>query len=135
MQLQTAVTGFYDCQGRAERIKNFPYPRNFSSICTILLYLFVLLVPFGLLAEFNRMGEGTFMKGHTIWFNIPFATLVTWVFVSLDRVGESSTNPFEGGANDVPITSISRTIEIDMRDMLDESDLPAPLIPVNNILM
>ncbi|CCH54448.1 UPF0187 protein [Fibrisoma limi BUZ 3] len=135
MQLQTAITNFYDLQGRAERIKNFPYPRNFSSISSILLYLFIVLVPFGLLKEFNAMGQGTFLEGYTVWFNIPFATLLNWVFVSLDRVGDSSANPFEGGANDVPISNISRTIEIDMRDMLDETNLPAPITAQNNILM
>lgn len=134
-QLQACITAFYDHQGRAERIKNFPYPRNLSSITTILLYLFVLLVPFGLLNEFNKMGTGTFLEGYTVWFNVPFATLVTWVFIALDRVGESSSNPFEGGANDVPISSIARTIEIDLRDMLDEQDLPAPLATAHNIQM
>jgi putative membrane protein len=135
MQLQTAITGFYDLQGRAERIKNFPYPRNFSSIASILLKLFVILVPFGLLNEFNKMGDGTFLDGYTVWFNVPFATLVTWVFMTLDRVGESSSNPFEGTANDVPISNISRTIEIDMRDMLDETELPPPVTAVHDILM
>jgi putative membrane protein len=101
----------------------------------MLLYLFVLFVPFGLLAEFSKMGNGTFMEHHTIWFNIPFATLVTWVFVALDRVGESSVNPFEGSANDVPITQISRTIEIDMRDMLDEKDLPPAITPEHFIVL
>lgn len=135
MQLQTAITSFYDQQGRAERIKNFPYPRNFSSITTILLYLFVLLVPFGLINEFNKLGAGTFLAGYSVWINIPFAALLMWVFLALDRVGESSANPFEGGANDVPISNISRTIEIDMRDMLDEAELPAPITAVNNILV
>lgn len=135
MQLQNGIGSFYELQGRAERIKNFPYPRNFSSIATILLYIFVFLVPFGLLNEFNKMGDGTFLEGYTVWFNVPFATLVTWVFMTLDRVGESSSNPFEGTANDVPISGISRTIEIDMRDMLDEAELPPPLAPVHSILM
>lgn len=134
-QLQTNLSLFYEHQGKAERIKNFPYPRNFSSITTILLYAFVILVPYGLLKEFDAMGKGTFLEGCTIWLNIPFATMLTWVFVSLDLVGESSVNPFEGNANDVPITQISRTIEIDMRDMLDETDLPAPITPKNNIVM
>lgn len=135
MQLQTGITAFYEMQGRAERIKNFPYPRNFSSIATILLYIFVLLVPFGLLNEFDKMGDGTFLEGWTVWFNVPFTTLVTWVFMTLDRVGESSSNPFEGTANDVPISNISRMIEIDMRDMLDERELPAPVTAVHDILM
>ncbi|RZL26065.1 MAG: multidrug transporter, partial [Pedobacter sp.] len=122
--LQTSISNFYDNQGKAERIKNFPYPRHFSSIATIMLNLFVFLVPYGLLNDFNKLGNGTLIEGYSIWLNIPFAILLTWVFNSLDVVGESSSNPFEGNANDVPITNISRTIEIDMRDMLDEVDLP-----------
>ncbi|WP_223833583.1 bestrophin family protein [Pedobacter riviphilus] len=133
--LQSSITSFYDNQGKAERIKNFPYPRHFSSIATIMLNLFVFLVPYGLLNEFNKLGNGTLIEGYSIWLNVPFAILLTWVFNSLDIVGESSTNPFEGSANDVPITNISRTIEIDMRDMLDESDLPPVLTPENSILM
>lgn len=135
LQLQTAITGFYDGQGRAERIKNFPYPRHFSSIANYLLYFFVLLVPFGLLNEFEKLGNGTMIEGYSIWLNIPFSLLLSWVFVALDAVGESSNNPFEGSANDVPISNISRTIEIDMRDMLDETDLPLPTVAENNILM
>ncbi|KQN36048.1 multidrug transporter [Pedobacter sp. Leaf41] len=133
--LQNAITVFYDNQGKAERIKNFPYPRHFSSIATIMLNLFVFLVPYGLLNDFNKLGNGTLIEGYSIWLNIPFAILLTWVFNSLDVVGESSSNPFEGNANDVPITNISRTIEIDMRDMLDETDLPPAITPEHNILM
>jgi putative membrane protein len=81
------------------------------------------------------LGNGTFIEGYSIWLNIPFSLMLTWVFLSLDRVGESSTNPFEGSANDVPISNISRTIEIDMRDMLDEENLPPAITPQNNILM
>lgn len=133
--LQAGISNFYDNQGKAERIKNFPYPRHFSSIASIMLNLFVFLVPYGLLNDFNKLGNGTLIEGYSIWLNIPFALLLTWVFNTLDVVGESSTNPFEGSANDVPITNISRTIEIDMRDMLDESDLPAAIAPENNILL
>jgi putative membrane protein len=43
-------------------------------------------------------------------------------------------NPFEGSANDVPITQISRTIEIDMLDMLNDP-LPEAITPRNNIVM
>jgi ion channel-forming bestrophin family protein len=135
MQLQRSIESFYDHQGRAERIKNFPYPRNFSSITTYLLYLFVILLPFGLLKEFNNLGAGTFLEGWTIFFNIPFCTIVGWAFVTLDAVGESSINPFEGSANDVPITQISKMIETDMKEMLDDPNLPAAMVPMNNILM
>lgn len=135
LQLQRSIDNCYDQQGRAERIKNFPYPRNFSSITTYLLYLFVILLPFGLLKEFNHLGDGTFLEGWTIYFVVPFATVVSWAFITLDEVGESSINPFEGSANDVPITQISKMIETDLREMLDEPNLPAPVTPMNNIVL
>lgn len=135
MQLQRSIEALYDQQGRCERIKNFPYPRNFASITSYLLHIFIFLLPFGLLKEFNHLGDGTFMEGWSIYFVIPFATVLGWAFVTLDAVGDSSINPFEGSANDVPITQISRMIEIDMRDMLDEKNLPQPIAAVNNILM
>jgi len=133
-QLQQLLIRFTDGQGRAERIKNFPYPRNFSSIASYLLFLFIVTVPFAMLKELDRLGDATFLEGLTIWFNIPFSAMVTWAFHTLDTVGESSVNPFEGSANDVPITQISRMIEIDMKDMLNES-LPEPIVPKNNIVL
>lgn len=133
--LQAFLVRLTESQGKAERIKNFPYPRNFASVTTYLMLIFVVLLPFGLLKEFNALGEGTSFEGYSIWLNIPVCSIVAWVFFTLDEVGESSVNPFEGNANDVPITQISRTIEIDMRDMLDETDLPAPITPKNNIVL
>ena len=133
--LQQSIIKFTDDQGKAERIKNFPYPRNFASIATYLLFIFVILAPFGLVKEMDKLGEGTFLQGYTVWFNIPFSAIIAWAFHTLDTVGESSVNPFEGSANDVPITQISRTIEIDMRDMLDETNLPQPIAPKNNIVL
>ena len=51
----------------------------------------------------------------------------------MDKIGESSENPFEGGPNDIPITTMSRAIEIDLRDLLHESPLPPPRAPAGNI--
>lgn len=61
--------------------------------------------------------------------------LISWVYTSLEQVGESTENPFEGSANDVPISQMSRTIEIDLREMLGETDLPPALQAVNNIVL
>lgn len=127
--MTAGLTDFYDQQGKCERIKNFPYPRQFATINLFFIRLFVYLVPFGMLNEFAKLGE------HLIWLTIPFSVIVSWVFNSMEKVGESTENPFEGGANDVPITALSRTIEIDLREMLDEKDLPPAIVAVNNILL
>lgn len=134
-ELQNCIIRLTDDQGKAERIKNFPYPRNFASVTTYLLFIFIVLLPFGLLNEYSKLGDGTFLEGYTVWFNIPFSAVVAWAFHVLDTIGESAVNPFEGSANDIPIAQISRTIEIDMRDMLDETDLPPAIQPKNNIVL
>lgn len=62
----------------------------------------------------------------------------SWGAMSKNMVkddAKSSENPFEGSADDVPISQISRTIEIDLREMLGETDLPETLKPVNNIVL
>lgn len=129
VEMENLLVNLYEQQGKCERIKNFPYPRQFASINLFFVWLLVLLLPFGMLGEFKKMGD------NFIWLNIPFSVIVSWVFVSMERVGEATENPFEGNANDVPISTMSRTIEIDLRDMLDEDNLPGPLPAVHNIQM
>lgn len=137
VEMQKAIKDFFDQQGRSERIKNFPYPRQFATINSFFIKLFCLLLPFGMLKEFDKLNDGMegFMKGNMVWLVIPFGVLISWVYTSLEQVGESTENPFEGSANDVPISQMSRTIEIDLREMLGETDLPAALQPKNNIIL
>ncbi|MEY3397831.1 MAG: hypothetical protein RL220_425 [Bacteroidota bacterium] len=129
VELEELLALLYDHQGASERIKNFPYPRQFATLNFYFVWLFVLLLPFGMLNEFSKLGDGM------TWLTVPFSTLVSWVFRTMEQIGEVTENPFQGGANDVPITAMSRTIEIDLLEMLGEKDLPEPLKPVNNILM
>ncbi|MBK6574066.1 MAG: hypothetical protein KA251_01930 [Saprospiraceae bacterium] len=137
VEMQKLLKELYDHQGRSERIKNFPYPRQFATINAFFVKLFCLLLPFGMLIEFDKLNlamEGM-MKGHMVWLVIPFSVLISWVYTSLEQVGESTENPFEGSANDVPISQMSRTIEIDLREMLGETDLPPAITATNNIIL
>jgi len=72
---------------------------------------------------------------HFVWLSIPFSALISWVFHTLELIGENTENPFEGGANDVPISNMSRGIEIDIRQLIDDTDIPAPLEWRNNIVL
>jgi ion channel-forming bestrophin family protein len=129
MEMVNVISKLYEYQGMSERIKNFPYPRQFATINSYFVWLFILLVPFGMVQEFEKMGPAF------VWLTIPFGTLISWIFHTMERIGEATENPFEGGANDVPITSISRSIEIDLLQMLEEEQLPQNIDVQNNILM
>jgi putative membrane protein len=129
IHLNDLLTRFYDGQGKSERIKNFPFPRQYASVALWLSVLFSLLVPFGILDVFNEAHRWSCML-------CPFVSaLITWVFFLMEKIGDYSENPFEGTYNDVPITSIARGIEIDIRQMFDDSDIPAPIQVQNGFLM
>jgi ion channel-forming bestrophin family protein len=128
MELEKMLVEFYTQQGASERIKNFPYPRQYATLNKWFIHVFVFLIPLGMLQEFEKLG------GNLVWLSIPFSALASWVFTTMEKIGESSESPFEGSANDVPITAMSRTIEIDLREMLGETDIPPAIKPHNNIL-
>ena len=65
---------------------------------------------------------------------MPFSVLVSWVFITIELVGHISEDPFENRMNDVPMTALCRSIEIDLRQMLGESEVPAPVQAEHGIL-
>jgi putative membrane protein len=121
-------------QGGLKRVKNYPYSRNYYSIAVIVVKIFVAIVPFGLFPYAQELGEPAGIAGWTVWLNIPLSAIVGWIFVSMEKVGENSSNPFEGNANDVPISSIARRIEIEMRVMLAEQTELKPIEAKESIL-
>lgn len=128
MELEKLLIEFLNQQGASERIKNFPYPRQYATINLYFIKVFILLLPLGMIQEFGKFNE------NLVWLTIPLSMLSGWVFTTMEKIGEASENPFEGSANDVPITAISRTIEIDLREMIKDKTIPEPLKPKNNIL-
>jgi putative membrane protein len=137
LEMHDALREFYSHQGKSERIKNFPYPRQYATMNLLFVKLFCVLLPFSMLGEFSQLNESVtgILKGNMEWFVIPFSVLISWVYISLEQVGESTENPFEGSPNDVPISQMSRAVEIDIREMLGETNLPGAIQPRNNIVL
>lgn len=120
---------FFDQQGMTERIKNFPFPRQYASTGLWINYIFCSLIPFGLLDIFE------ISKNIHVWLTVPFSAIIIWIFFLVDRIGDFSENPFEAAYNDVPISAISRTIEIDLLEIMGEKDIPDPYPVENGFLM
>ena len=134
-ELLKILRDLHDQQTKSERIKNFPYPRQYAIVSRLFVIIFCVLLPLGLINQFNELNSEAdgFMKGYLVWLAIPLSVIIGWMYTSLDQVGDSTANPFEGGANDVPISQISRTIEIELKEMLGEADIPGALEPMNGI--
>lgn len=108
-------------QGGAERIKNTPMPRQYTIFPRIFVALFCLLLP---LAMVTDLGLATPLGSSVVGF----------IFLALDRVGSDLENPFENSIYDVPLTSITRTIEINLSQGLARPAPLAPVVPVDGVL-
>lgn len=137
LDLQKLLREFQDHQARSERLKNYPYPRQYAIINTIFVRILCLLLPLGvidLLVSAN-VADGGWLAGQVAWLAVPIGVLMSWMYTALDQVGESSVNPFEGGANDIPISQICIGIEADLRQALGERDIPAAVAPASPIVL
>ncbi|NAS30979.1 hypothetical protein GTQ40_08370 [Flavobacteriaceae bacterium R38] len=131
LELENIVKELFTLQGKSERIKNFPYPRHFATLNHFFMWLFVLLLPLALVPQFAEIGTDIYDKNPVIgdlfvWLSIPFYVIVAWIFHTMERIGRTGENPFEGTANDVPISTIARGIEIDLRQNLGEATHEIP---------
>ena len=129
MEMANVLKGFYTLQGRNERIKKFPFPRQYANMSRYFVGIFILLLPFSMIPELMEL------DGWGVWLAIPTTALIGWVYVMMEIVGDYSENPFQGMANDIPMLSLCRTIEIDLREMLGETELPPAIESKNGILM
>ncbi len=125
LELEGVLKEMFDLQGKSERIKNFPYPRQYATLSHSFVWTFLVLLPLGLVSEFDNISSNVhasfpLISEYFVWLAIPFCGAVSWVFHTMMRIGTVGENPFEGTANDVPISTIARGIERDLRQMIDE---------------
>lgn len=128
--LQT-IQDLFNAQGGCERIKNTPFPRQFAFFSFVFVWVFAAILPLGLVEEFDSRAA---LGQYHVWLMVPFSVLVSWVFNVIELVGHTSENPFENDIYDVPMTSICRNIEIDIRELLQETELPAKVEAVHDVM-
>jgi putative membrane protein len=119
--MNQSLDDLVDAQGGAERIKNTPMPRQYDFLPQICAHIFCFLLPLTMVS-----GLG--------WFTPLGSTLVGFIFLALDKIGRDLEDPFDNKNNDIPLTAICTTIEINLRQMLGETELPADLKPVDGVL-
>lgn len=121
VQIESLFVDMSNAQGGMERIKNTPLPREYDYFPTFFTQLFCVLLPIGL------------VDGLTVY--TPMASfIVGFMMLAMDRVGADLQNPFDNRAHDVPLTSICRTIQIDLEQLRGEKAVVAPVRPVENVL-
>jgi putative membrane protein len=142
LNLQQLLQELTALQGKSERIKNFPYPKQYGSIGYHFVHIFMYLLPMAIIPTFANMGitiaeTNPLVGNYFVWLNIPFTVIVIWVFNTMLRIGLAGENPFEGSPNDVPISNIARGITRDVLQLIDEDpvNIPEPFENINNVQM
>ena len=119
--LDTTFSGLVAAGAACERIKNSPLPFSYTLLLHRTAYLYCFLLPFGLVDSIGVM--------------TPFVVgIVAYTFFGLDALGDEIEEPFGLLPNDLPLDAICRSIEIDLRQALGETELPPPLLPVDYCL-
>lgn len=129
MELENLLRTFYTLQGKNERIKKFPLPRQYANMSRYFVGIFIILLPFSMIPQLMEIGD------YGLWLSVPITALIGWIYVMMEIVGDYTENPFQGMANDIPMMSLCRVIEIDLREMLGETDLPPAVKAKDGVLM
>ena len=104
-----------------ERIKTTPLPYAYSLLLHRTAYAFCFLLPFGLA---DSTGS---------WAPL-LAAIVAYTFFGLDALGDELAMPFSKTENSLPLTAISRTIEINLLEQMGEPNLPPAMEPSGFVL-
>lgn len=125
MRFDSTLNSLYDIQGGCERIKNTAFPDEVRFISRGLVWLSAVAVPIAFLSSdrYIRVIE------------VCAVIVISLSFMVVEQLGASLKNPFENDDNDTPMTALCRTIEIDLRQQLGETDIPPPVEPVGGVLM
>lgn len=115
--IDRSLTDLCNVQGACERIKNTPLPRQYDYFPRLLVNVYCLLLPFGLVAGMGML--------------TPIAsTLISFIFISLDTIGRDIEDPFENTVHDTPMSTLARMIEINLRQNLGQREVPTDVRPV-----
>ncbi|EYF03336.1 bestrophin family protein [Chondromyces apiculatus] len=119
--IEHSLTLLTDIQGGCERIKSTPIPLSYTSLIHQIVAIYCVALPFGLV---KTVGV----------FTPVVVCIVAYAFYGLDAIGDEVENPFGLDPNDLPLSSLSRMIEVNLRQRLGEADLPALLKPKSGVL-
>ena len=122
VQLDATLVRLCDSMGQAERIKTTVFPVSYRLLVYVFIYLFLMTLSLGL------------VKTIGLW-EIPVLLTTASSFFLLERTARYLQDPFSNKPTDTPVTAIARTVEINLKQLLQAADVPAPLAPEAFYLM
>ena len=119
-QLEGCLAELTVYAGNCDRLKRIPIPRQYTFFTRLFVWFFIFVIPFSFVQTFAVFSRA--------WIIIPVTVMLSYVFGIVERTGAVNEEPFENRITDVPLNSFCVDIERDLREMLDESELPSKLV-------
>lgn len=113
IQIDQTLVRLCENMGKAERIKNTVFPTAYRLFLHIFIYFFLTLLAIAL-AEIDRLWE------------IPMLVAISIPFFMLEKTAKYLQDPFENRPTDTSVTAIAKTIETNLKQLIDRDDLPDP---------
>ena len=114
LQLDNTLLRFTDSMGKAERINGTIFPSTYRKFLHFIVYLFVITLSISL-------------KQVNMVFEIPLLLSIAAAFFLIEKSAYHLQDPFKNRPSDIPVTAIARTIEINIRQLLGETEVPQPV--------
>ena len=125
LALQHNLNALSDVIGGCERIATTPLPFSYSVMIHRTIYLFCLLLPFGLVD-----GAGLLTP--------LFALLVAYAFMALEAIAAQIEDPFGLEENDLALNAMCEMIEVALHDMAADPEFvraPKPFAPARDFIL
>lgn len=119
--LEKTLAILTDIQGGCERIRNTPIPWAYTVLLHRLVAFYCLFLPFGII---DSVG----------WLTPIVVLLISNAFFGLDEIGDELEQPFGLEPQDLPLTALCRTIEVNLLQAINADDVPELLQPVDGVL-
>ncbi|MCC3157574.1 hypothetical protein LJ737_10005 [Hymenobacter sp. 15J16-1T3B] len=113
VQVDSTLVRLVASMGQAERIKSTVFPVTYRLFIHLFIYLFLIILSLGLVEEVGLM-------------EIPALTVVASAFFLLEKTARFMQDPFNNKPTDTPVSAIARTIDINIRQLLHELQVPEP---------
>jgi putative membrane protein len=112
VQLNSTMSNFVNQMGMAERIKTTVFPVTYRLFLHGIIYIFLILLSISL----RDIG----------YFQVPLLLVITSFFFLLERTATHLQDPFSNKPTDTAVTAIATTIEINIKNLIGETDVPGP---------
>lgn len=123
MQLDDTLVRLCASMGKAERIKGTVFPTTYRLLLHVVLYCFAVCLILALSTTIP------------IYWGFPLIITIVTAFLLLERTAYYLQDPFENRPTDTAMSAIARTIEINLKELLGEEEIPEPVEAARYYLM